>query len=264
MLLAAQYPTVCSLMYFQCFSCRISVSTPLSVAARYMASAMSSMFHGLTRNAPLSEEEHPTNSDMMRLLQRGSGYPSSVPCAMLAGPWRHVMNSYGIRFMPSRVAVSTAQCATLISAMRSCRLTPRWMSSTTLPPPMAHPTLPFLPWSLNSVTPYVAFRRSAMAATSVMSSVMSRPELRAGLHTCTSTIFSAISGCWLSSSSNACSFSSMPLNTSKSSTPRNTVRPASALRNAPRCSALSLAISPSWMRSVLTPVGQILTLTARP
>ena len=40
------------------------------------------MFHGLTRKAPDSDDEHPTNSDMIRELQRGSGYPSSVPCAI--------------------------------------------------------------------------------------------------------------------------------------------------------------------------------------
>ena len=71
MLDAAQYPTVCSCMYFQWRSCLASASLPDSTAALYIASATSSVFQGFTRKAPESELEHPTNSDMISEDCRG-------------------------------------------------------------------------------------------------------------------------------------------------------------------------------------------------
>ena len=190
---------------------------------------------------------------------RGSGYPSSVPAPSSFGPCRHVMYSYGSRFMPSRVAVTTAQSAADMSAMRSASDVARCTSSTTFPPTASSPLPPEL-----SVTPYVALSRSTVASTSACSSDISLPPLRAGLHTCTRHIFSASSGCCESRSSNACSLSSIPLKMSMSSTPRNTFLPRNAPRYLARASRASGHSTPSRSRSVFTPVGQIFTPTARP
>mmetsp|Transcript_13443 Transcript_13443/g.44471 ORF Transcript_13443/g.44471 Transcript_13443/m.44471 type:complete len:223 (+) Transcript_13443:1180-1848(+) len=222
MLEHAQYPTVCSLMYFQCFSCLASASAIGSIAARYIASATSSTLHGFTRKAPERELEHPTNSLIMSDERLGAGkWSPPVPVATSTGPCLHVMYSYGNKFMPSRVAVTTAQSATLISATLSANVVLRCSNTTTLPWPISSSLSSAAP----SVTPYVAFKRSTVAATSACSSCISRPVLRAGLHTCTRHMVFANSGCRANNSSNACSFSSMPLKMSMSSTPRNTFLP---------------------------------------
>lgn len=73
-----------------------------------MASATASMDQGLTRMAPLRLGLHPTNSDttsMLAGLCSGSAQPG--------GPCLHTTYSYGTRFMPSRVAVTTATSATV-------------------------------------------------------------------------------------------------------------------------------------------------------
>jgi len=97
------------------------------------------MFHGFTRMAPLKLGEQPTNSETTSMLLLGtvestSGAPAppggaSSPAALgsASGPSRQAMYSYGTRFMPSRVAVTTTHSAMLYSAMRSWSGT--WRSS---------------------------------------------------------------------------------------------------------------------------------------
>jgi hypothetical protein len=63
-----------------------------------MPSLTASMLHGLTRMAPLRLGEHPTNS--LTTIMLGAAAASL-----------HTMYSYGIRFMPSLVAVTTATSA---------------------------------------------------------------------------------------------------------------------------------------------------------
>ena len=105
------------------------------------------MFQGFTRMAPLRLGEQPTNSDTTSMLLFGPltsppscrsaawAAPASLPSlsarlGSTSGPSRQATYSYGTRFMPSRVAVTTTHSATLYSAMRSCSGTWRSSSST--------------------------------------------------------------------------------------------------------------------------------------